>query len=526
MLDNSAETESKLGIFCASLFLAFTYFYVVFVFLDYQHAWIIPEAFIWKQYILETGKSFLLSDIPRALDSLSFELSARSTRPLSELMEIFDTKFRIWLWQYITPHPSLSLTMIFTLIFTPALLYKLLKSLKIGTSISLLSVALYLATPAFLSTFVMLLRPAKALTNFSILLVLFWASKLSEKMERANDESGIFKKYILLLCMLFFSFFWDETAIFIYPVALVLFPKLFWAKRRRIAFLSLPLFYMFFQLKALPYLSQLAGFSKMSPLDSNIVQPLWVFPDVRNFPWQFYANTKLLLFENLGIFNPFLVPSLFGKTLFMLNILLATTFVLLLIQRLKNSKEEKTLLFKIGVCVIGVFFFHYYTMSLHSKIWGPYWYGAYSSIFLVLLLAVSARFVPQKIFFLVVISMTCSLLYAFPYTNYAYKKLHYYPYEPIQIRDVFLNKINRFTFADRKGTKIYNATLHYWRNADVQKKSTLCRIPKELFYLPLEGQFLTEKIPINLWDTYNLSPFYLLPMTHCPKKEIPFVTGM
>ena len=122
MIVIKAGMQDAKKILFPSALLVFVYLYVVFVFLDYQHAWMIPEAFIWKQYILETGKNFLLSDIPRALDSVSFELSSRSTRPLSELLEIFDTKFRVWLWQYLTPHPSLSLTMIFTLIFSPILL--------------------------------------------------------------------------------------------------------------------------------------------------------------------------------------------------------------------------------------------------------------------------------------------------------------------------------------------------------------------------------------------------------------------
>lgn len=529
MLGNEMEAKPVgFKILFPFLFCVFVYLYIVFIFLDYQHAWIIPEAFIWKQYILETGKTLLLSDIPRALDTLSFELSSRSTRPLSELLEIFDTKFRVWLWQSMPPHPSLSLTMIFALIFSPILLYKLLRGLKISSSIALFSVALFLATPAFLSTFVMLLRPAKALTNFSFLLILLCASILWEKTLSKENPSAISGKYILLLSVMFFSFFWDETAIFIYPVALILFPKLFWTKGRRLLFLSLPLLYLLFQLGVLPILSHWAGFPKTSPLDSNIVQPIGVLPDVKNFPWHFYANTKLLIFENLGLFNPLLVPSLWGKLLFTLNIILVVLFIVLLLRGIKKSQEGKQLLQRMGVCLVAIFFFHYYTMSLHSKIWGPYWYGAYSSIFLVLFLAISARFVPWKMFALVTVSMVCSLLYLFPYTNYAYKKFHYYPYNAIKIRDVFLNKINRFTLTGGEGTnKIYEATRYYWRNREVQKESVLCQVPKELFYIPLERLLLTEKIPIRVWDnSENQSTFYSLPMRGCPTKEIPFVTGL
>ena len=166
------------------LLLTFVYLWIIPNCLSYQNAWVEPEELHIKSCILKTGTDLNPADIKQGLFWQFFEYKPRCTRPLSSYFEIVDTKFRCWLWHFICPHPSLSLTWIFSLFLAPLFLYLLLRDLGISLNTAAALTAFYLATPGVLSFEAMLFRPAKPMTNFAIILCLFLASLLKKRYLR------------------------------------------------------------------------------------------------------------------------------------------------------------------------------------------------------------------------------------------------------------------------------------------------------------------------------------------------------
>ena len=134
----------------ALLLLAVVYLWVLPRCLSYQNAWMEPEEFRMKTFLLKTGPALNSGDLKTGLDWKVFEYKPRCTRPLSSYFEIMDTKFRSWAWRFVCPHPSLSLTWIFSLVLAPLLLFRLLRNLGASPNTGLALTAYYLATPGLM----------------------------------------------------------------------------------------------------------------------------------------------------------------------------------------------------------------------------------------------------------------------------------------------------------------------------------------------------------------------------------------
>ena len=188
-----------------AVLLIAVYSYLLFVLLGYENAWLLPEILDKKQHFLETGSRLNFEDFVRAFNYDFFEAGPRITRPLSTLMLALDTKFRAWLWRYVVPHPSVSLTYLFSLILSPLLLYRLLRNLEVDANTALGGTALYLASPGLLSLVVMLFWPAKPMANFSLILCLYLASELEQDLRRDRGEPA--GRFFLLTAVMFVSYF-------------------------------------------------------------------------------------------------------------------------------------------------------------------------------------------------------------------------------------------------------------------------------------------------------------------------------
>lgn len=86
------------------------YGYIFTVILNYDLAWMVFEKLKTHIWILKNGTAWHWSDLATGFDTLKIEIDPnRITRPLSNIVEVIDAKFRANLWEHIPPHPSLSL---------------------------------------------------------------------------------------------------------------------------------------------------------------------------------------------------------------------------------------------------------------------------------------------------------------------------------------------------------------------------------------------------------------------------------
>ncbi len=423
------------------------YFYIFYFLLSYDHAWMHIEEGMIKQGILAHGRNFSAADWRPGLDYNLFEYAPRFTRLLSWYFELVDTKLRVFLWDYIFPHPSMSLTWVFSFIFSPWLLYKFLRKWSVDVNTALCAVSLYLVNPGFLSTVVMLFRPSKAMTNFAILLCLYVGSVVFSGDQKINKAaSGArhplrweFWAFIGLMC---FSFLWDETALLIYPAVFLFFYNSWKNKWRLIVFLCLPVFVAVLYFKLIPSLVCWAGY----PVKENLGD--WTFSfyngslifRVSQF-WEYftslYSNFAGLLFrESFGLVAvhpsaPVVAKILVNLSGIALSILVVTVFI-----NLRRDHRQKKLSSdfyrEMSVWTVGLLALasvHVILMCLFRQVvWGLFWYGTYWPVFFMIFLArvfYYAR-INQYVLTLIVGIIVVNCSFVFPSLNTSVKNFQYY----------------------------------------------------------------------------------------------------
>ena len=109
------------------ILLVITYFFFLPKLLSFDCAWMLPEQFFVESDILTNGNKLCPRDLDHSLDWKTLEWAPRVTPPLSSFFTTLDIKFRSWAWNYILPHPSLSLTWIFSLFLIASLFISLIK---------------------------------------------------------------------------------------------------------------------------------------------------------------------------------------------------------------------------------------------------------------------------------------------------------------------------------------------------------------------------------------------------------------
>lgn len=255
--------------------LAAASFLWVLVFLaDYDHTWAHPEM-AWFQIptVMQNGTSFSPADLLRAFQVTGFDSDGRS-RFFAYLVQILNLKFSLWLFRFIPPHPSFSLAWPISLIFTPLLFFRLVRSIGKSRTAAWIGTALLLLSSGYLSGVAMLFHLAKPLALFFTVAALYLAARITEDLgrretlreriardsaclaaergppgagrfgalrvllagysrirererERHRLDSRVTARSAALLLVIFVAYFTDETAWFI-PLALpLLFPRLF-----------------------------------------------------------------------------------------------------------------------------------------------------------------------------------------------------------------------------------------------------------------------------------------------------------
>lgn len=218
-----------------AVFLA-AFAYMVFLALSYGLCWQdydVPHKF--HPRILDNGPALRLEDFTRIFNigPGGYKLGKDRLRYLQDLLSLLDIKFRIWLFNHVPPHPSVTLVWIFVLFLTPWMMFKLIYQLTRNRSTSWIGTILLTLTAGHLFGITKMSNPAKPLANFLCLAIFYLAARAD------NDKAvrGVLSRrgrclFVLMLLLMLLSFFTDETTWMFYFMVPVLFPKLFLPLRR------------------------------------------------------------------------------------------------------------------------------------------------------------------------------------------------------------------------------------------------------------------------------------------------------
>ena len=359
-------------------------------------------------WILSNGKDWQWEDFARSLNTKIIEIDPnRISRPLSNLVEVIDAKFRANLWDFIPPHPSLSLQWPFLFIGLPLLLFKFLKNIGCQTIIALCGTCLYLTSPGFLSPLVMLSHPAKSMVNFFSILSLATISQLYPTGEAKNisikNVPHFWWIFISWLCWTMVAFLSDETGLFLYIIlAFVCYPLFLKFKEKTLflsCFLLLPVLYLIIIRLLLPWFHWIVNHKTVDlsnyrdhPNLSSLFSPNWhdfftnaylLFSDHPNLKWDF---SRLLP-------HPFLVSVQCVYTL---------TFIFLIGIFIFTIYKTKSRLIKVKQILAGLIllvfyiFFHTFQLSHNVRVWPLFWYGCLFSLIYYVTLTLILQFTLEK----------------------------------------------------------------------------------------------------------------------------------
>lgn len=523
--------------------LLYAYIRVALLLADYSIGWVLSEG-AWRVHIAPLGFPTSFAALANVFNWPLFEYVPRVTRPLSSLFELFDTPFRAALWKYFPPHPSISLTWIFSLVVSPILLATVLRQLKIGGRVTAITVALFVANPGVISLEAFLFRPGKVLANAVILLCLWLAGRQQAALSLADANAWPTIRFAALCVVALVCLFTDEAAIMLYPAMALLFPDVVFRSRLTTALFALiPIAYVAIVKFVLPGLSALAGF----PLPETGYSTNVLFNELLTLrlPFSAYYQTIANIFENawlifqdtFGLIDPRVPGSQVYNLLFFILVVLIAAFAGQLLWQelrrrsgrrkpsiaaklspnpsapsighdpaLKHGPAHYRLFAAIGRCMawyvnspllaraslmLAIAFIYegvLMTISIGSIIprwWGLYYYGVFCVIFLLIVVALLLeRAAPpillQVVFALAVITSTA---FIFPATNQAYKSSHYYN-DRLPLDLVFTNVINRFKVPRSSADYLHEKTMALWHIRETRQPVT--NVPVELTYVLYE----------------------------------------
>ncbi len=293
-----------------------SFFYILFIILNPKHSWVQPEAYYYKSYIINYIGLDYRDVVRQTFNFEVFEWSNRVTRPLSSTFEILDTHFRAWLWRFIAPLPSLSLTFLFTLVLCPAIFYKFLRNVGIRPGVALVATAYMLLHPGSLSLVAMLFRPAKAMINFGLVLGLLLASEISRRNKSDQlSVRGPSSALLSLWGLLFLGFLFDETACVIVLAITTFFPRTFFQDRRRaLTFLSIPVILLGLYKWVFPAVAVAFGFPKPDLFQYEVISSPPIPGLSRNLK-NILINIYIVIKESFCLFNPMSYPSAWERGL-------------------------------------------------------------------------------------------------------------------------------------------------------------------------------------------------------------------
>ena len=389
--------------------LLLVYIYIFWIFLNYDFAWMNLEKIKTHLWILGNGPAWQWEDFSKFLNTKIIEVDPnRLTRPLSNLIEVIDTKLRANCWNFIPPHPSLSLQWPFLFIGLPIFLFRFLKNIGCQSTIALAGVCLYLTSPGFLSPICMLSHPGKNMVNFFSILALATISQLyrhagETKNISIKDIPHFWRILISTLLWTIITFLSDETGLFLLPVLIIVTYPLIRKLKEKIILCSslflLPVLYFIIIKFLLPWLHSTVNHETIAlsnyrdyPQISKLFLPNWhdlftnaylLFSDHPNLKWNFSPLLQ----------HPFVLSLQCLYTLAF--ILLSGLFITTLCKTKKPSLRVKQILIGLGFLICYIYF-HTFQLSHNVRTWCLFWYGCPFSLIYYVTLALILQFVWEE----------------------------------------------------------------------------------------------------------------------------------
>jgi len=451
--------------------------FIIFMLLDYDTVWIQPEMPGYRLHILNAP------NVSVAFDWHALENDApRLTRLLSNFGEVADVYFRKWFLATVFPHPSISLTWIFTLFLSPIVLYRALGLLGLDPAIRWLGLSVYMASFGYLASLAMGFRFGKPVASFFFIVLLYYALK-----DRRSRASG----YDVALAGVAFaaSLFFDETAIFglaiVVAIALSDIRRL-WRLPAVLAFILIV--YVPFSKVVLPVIYAKAGYPINGDYDmesrlSEIV--------ALKVPWsnyeELFATTRMnvgVILADLSSISVLFDPQLSLWVIAPLTLCALAWAAFYLPHEVKASPSSVPAYMFALLLLFGIGFHSILVFVTPHKIWSVYWYGGFLTLpwatIVALVLNRANRMLACAITFVLVLGS----LHAFRATNYAVKNFHYYPYRPNELARMFRWEVNRFT--------LYRDSVHAYQLKELTRGYVDRQGPKEL---PAELGYLEIEVP-------------------------------
>lgn len=466
------------------LFLLISVYVYIFAQLcNFENTWNHPENNTIESAYLKTGIGFTGKDFFNIWDwRIDEEMAPRTTRWLSWCLDLVNFKFRAWLWQWVPPHPSFSITWLLSLAINPWLFYAYLKMRRFSIEIALTAVAFYLMTPYVLSSVFMLGRTGKILAHFFMLIALGMVCLIKNRPEKKLYPIGFYLSLML-------GAFCDETGCFIFPLLFFLHPEFVFKKTRWLWML----FIMFLISAAYVWgIGMMSHYVSGTPLiglpQYDVIQRIFNNDFITLFLNHLGINSLAPLSQIMGLIWVHPKAPLAAKLFFSAGALAWLALALMALRRKNFLDTPLRNIFPWVTMFFLAFLFHNFLLSsVWNQVWGSYGYGSYFSIIFTLALAAFLNFLKlgNIVRTLLIACILCSMGSTFLYTNRFIKNVNYYH---IGGQERFIFDANAKYFDPQAGNIFTDKQLKEniyvaWKSPDNYLQ---WRMPDELFWLVIE----------------------------------------
>lgn len=208
---------------CIILIFLATSAFVILILFNYANCYQEAESVLmFTPAALEQGTKFSWHDFVNIFNVWGLDNGWNRPRFLSYTAYILSIKTRIFFWDFMRPHPTLSILWILTLILAPWIFYKYLKIILKEKTAALAGVAVYLSSCGYLFAGTMLMHPGKPLLNVVLIGILYLCAK-NQPQESKEKSNPAFHKSVFwgVVPLLTASLFLDEMATFCFTIPIV-----------------------------------------------------------------------------------------------------------------------------------------------------------------------------------------------------------------------------------------------------------------------------------------------------------------
>lgn len=416
--------SDRLKIIGPLLLLFFVYLFILFQLSNFTNTFMHPEFKNIEAGYLKTGMAFTKKDFINVWDwRIDEEGYPRTTRWLSWFMDLVNVKFRVWLWRFILPHPSFSITWLWSLIINPWLLFVYLRKKRISKDIALIVIAFYLMTPYVLSSVFVLFRTGKILAHFFMLLALVMVS--------LNEEQPSKETYFVGFCLsLMLGAFCDETAFIIIPMICFLHPEYIFRKMRWVRVLLILL------LIGIAYgwgISHICHFISGAPLlglsQYDAIEAIFKGDYIVKFLNNLGTNSLAPMMQIMGLVVFHSQAPLMAIVFYFAGALSWGVLITMVFMRKDFWNIPLKRIFPLLAVFFSAFLFHNFLMSsVCNQKWGSYHYGSFFSIIFALALAEVLKFLQLNnvVKILLMVCILSSMGNTFLYTEKFIKNVLWY----------------------------------------------------------------------------------------------------